>query len=257
MGTIPAHLSYSHLHLLVCPYAAWLKYEHAMRSPSTPWLVRGTAIHTALERAHEVSPFSLQIAVTTFKSDYRRIIEEDEVFVGYPQMVKLEKEGVEMLERYWGQIENGTIKDNPLALEAEFSLPIAGTKLVGKIDKIEIDESDGQYIVTDYKSGSKKPDEFDLRNNLQLTAYYWAVFELYGKYPKQVIWHHLKTGELLKSERTPQDIENLKVMISNAVAMKKQDIRHRIFHEGVCNHCDFKGAVCMDYGLEQELLAKG
>lgn len=254
MGEIPKHLSYSHLHLLACPYAAFLRYEHALKGPTTPWLALGSAVHHALEKTHKEGPFALKRAVNLFVDEFQRIIADDEVFIGYPQLVKLRNEGIEMLERYDGQIKNGTIKDNPLALETEFSIPIAGTKLVGKIDKTEIDDSDGEYIVTDYKTGKTKPNEWDLRNNLQLTAYYWATFEIYGRYPKKLIWHHMRTGDLIETVRTPHDIENLKAMIVNAVKMKEQDIRHRVFHEGVCNFCDYKGAICTDYELEAKLL---
>lgn len=256
MGQIPKHLSYSHLHLLACPYSAWLRYEHAMKGPTTPWLALGTSLHHALEKTHKEGAFSLQFALHEFKTEFQRIITDDEVFIGYPMLVKLRNEGIEMLETYDDQIKRGKIKDKPLALETEFSIPIAGTKLIGKIDKIEIDDEDGEYVVTDFKSGKTKPTEWDLRNNLQLTAYYWATFEIYGRYPKKVVWHHLRTGDLLESERNPHDIDNLKAMISNAVFMKTNDIRHRVFHEGVCKFCDYQGSICTDYHLEAQLAAK-
>lgn len=253
LSKIPDHLSYSALHHLACPYASWLKYEHQMRGPTTPWLALGSAVHTSLERTHLAGSFDLMVAVNLFKNEFNRIIEEDEVFVGYPQMVKLRNEGAEMVERYYDQIKSGKIKDNPLVVEKEFSIPVAGTKVVGKIDKLEIDD-DGEYTVTDFKTGRAKPNPWDLRHNLQLTTYYWAVFVLYGKYPKKVVWHHMRTGDLLDSEREPQDIKNLQDMIQNAVWMKQKGIRHRIFHEGVCNFCDFRGETCTDYELEAKLL---
>ena len=158
-----------------------------------------------------------------------------------------------MLEIYYDQIKSGKISDNPLAMETEFEIPIAGTTLVGKIDRIDFE--DGEYEVSDYKSGKTKPDAFELRNNLQLTAYYWACFELYGKYPKKLYWHHLRTGDRMETERTAQDVENLKVMIQNAVYIREKGIRHRVFHEKVCDLCEYKSQICTDYQLEQNLLA--
>jgi len=256
-GKIPQHLSYSHLHLLACPYAAWLRYEHALKGPTTPWLALGTSLHHAIEKAHMNGPFDLKFAVDLFKTEFQRIITDEEVFIGYPLLVKLRGEGMDMLGLYNAQVKDGKIKNNPLALEKTFEIPIAGTKLVGKIDKIEIDDEDGEYIGTDFKSGKAKPQEFDLRHNLQLTAYYWAIFDLYGRYPKKMVWHHLRTGEFFETTRTPQDVEDLKTMISNAVFMKQNNVRHRIFHDGVCNYCDYKPTICEDYQLESELIAKG
>jgi len=67
-----------------------------------------------------------------------------------------------------------------------------------RIDKIEVDEITGEYIVIDYKSGKTKPDLWFLSHDLQLTAYAWACLEKYGQLPKKVVWHHLRTGEFLK-----------------------------------------------------------
>jgi RecB family exonuclease len=247
------HISYSYLHLLACPYAAFLRYEAALRGPTTIYLALGSAIHFALEVAHKEDNFDLAYWIKLFKVEYNRIISEEEVFVSYPQLKKLESEGMTMLEVYHAQTESGQITKHPLDVEKEFRIPIAGTFLVGRIDKIEQD-ADGEYSVLDYKTGKGKPDGWFLRHNVQLTAYYWACFELYGRYPKKLIWHHLRTGELLETERTQADVEQLKVMITNAVHMKDINMRHRIFHEKVCEWCDYRGAICDDLELEQRVV---
>lgn len=249
------HISYSHLHLLACPYAAFLRYEAALKGPTTPWLALGSALHYALEFTHKEGAFNPQKAVKLFQDEFNRIIVDDDVFIGYPLLKKLEAEGIEMLGVYSEQIKSGIISEYPLALEKEFSIPVAGTKIIGRIDKVEVDE-DGEYTVTDFKSGKEKPKEWDLRHNLQFTTYYWACFLIYGKYPKKLIWHHLRTGELLETVRTPYDIKNLTDMIQNAVTMREQDIRHRIFNDQICGWCDYRGDTCDDQELEQKILNK-
>jgi RecB family exonuclease len=247
------HISYSFLHLLACPYASFLRYEAALRGPTTPWLALGNAVHLALEVAHREDNQNVDDWIKVFKAEYNRIVVDEEVFISYPQLRKLESEGMTMLEVYHAQTESGQITKHPLDVEKEFRIPIAGTFLVGRIDKIEQD-SDGEFGVIDYKTGKSKPDGWFLRHNVQLTAYYWACFELYGKYPKRLVWHHLRTGELLETERTQTDVEQLKDMISNAVLMKGMNIRHRIFHEQICGYCDYKGAICDDLELEKRVV---
>lgn len=210
----------------------------------TPWLAFGNSLHYALEETHKAGRFNFRSADELFQWDFKRAIEEEEILINYPQMRKLQTEGTEILEKYWGQIQDGTISDFPLAMEEEFSIPFAGTNIIGRIDKIEQDPEDGEYIVTDYKSGKTKPDPWQLRTNLQLTTYDWAVFFKRGKHPKKVIWHHLRTGEILESVRTEQDIENLKEMIANALKMRELDMKHRVYHDGVCNYCDYVGEDC-------------
>lgn len=244
------HISYSYLHVLACPYAAFLRYEAALRGPTTPHLALGSALHSTLEIGHKENDFDLKNWSKVFKSEYNRIITDEDVFVSYPQLKKLEAEGLQMLERYIVQIDSGQITKTNLELEKEFRIPIAGTFLVGRIDKIETDSES----VIDYKSGGTKPDAWFLRHDLQLTAYYWAYFETYGQYPKKLIWHHLRTGELIQTERTPDDVEQLKAMINNAVVMNTMGMRHRIFHDRVCGWCDYRGAVCDDLELEQKVV---
>jgi len=263
MGQLPPldHLSYSHLHLLSCPYAAFIRYEAGLRGPSTVYLALGNAMHLILENAHKENNFSLKSWVQQFREEYNRQITEDEIFVGYPQLKKLEGEGIAMLEVYHGQIESGQITKYPLAVEEEFSIPFAGTKIIGRIDKTE--ERDGDLIVIDYKSGKYKPDSWLLRHNVQLTTYYWAIFEKYGRYPKKLIWHHLRTGEQLVTERTQSDVDDLKRMVDNAVRMRDMGIRHRIYDSVICGDgsgrglsCDYRGQVCDDPDLEERTVSK-
>lgn len=248
-------VSYTYLHLLACPYAAFLRYEAAIKGPLTHHLALGNAVHLALEKVHELpEPLTLEETIKIYEDEFTRLVAEDNFFATYPQIKKSQSEGIDMLVRYHAQMETGRIDRNPLAVEKEFRLPIAGIAIVGKIDKVERDEHG--LIVTDYKSGSRKPDEWFLRRNLQFTAYYWACKEIYGEYPYKVQWHHLRTGEILQSTRDDFDVDQLVRIVTAAVQMQEQDMRYRVYHEQICNWCDYKGATCDDPDLEQEILSK-
>jgi hypothetical protein len=247
------HLSYSHLHLLACPYSAFLKYQAAVKGPTTKWIAIGNAVHHAIEHAHEEEGFNLEAAKQLFKEEFARIIEAEMVSIGWPEIKKMEAEAVEMLVVYNEQVSQGIISPKPLALEQEFKIPFLDTVIVGKIDKLERDENG--FIVTDFKTGKSKPTQFSLRHNVQLSTYAWAVQEMYGEIPHTLIWHHLRTGELLTTTRTQVDIDDVKQMVGNAIAMNEAGIRTRIFHDNVCGMCDYQGAMCEDRELEKETLA--
>lgn len=247
------HISYSYLHLLSCPYAAFLRYDGAIRAPMNEYLALGNSLHLALELSYKTGQFDAPSAASIFTREFNRLIDEEEIFLGYPKKKKMEADGLNMLALYANGVETGKIPSNPLAHEVEFKIPYEGIFIVGRIDKMEYDQALG-YDVIDYKSASTKPEPWFLRHNLQLTAYAWACLELYGEMPRKVKWHHLRTGEVLETERTKEDIDDLKRMVSAAIYMDKKDIRYRIFHDQVCKWCDFAGPVCDDRELEERIM---
>jgi hypothetical protein len=250
------HISYSFLHLLACPYAAFLRYEGAIRAPANEYLALGNALHLALELSYKkTGQFDAQGAASIFTTEFHRQIDDEEIFIGYPKKKKMEAEGINMLALYAHDVESGKIPATPLDHEVEFKIPFKDIYIVGRIDKVEFDPAIG-YDIIDYKSGSQEPDPWFLRHNIQLTVYAWACLELYGELPHRVKWHHLRNGKILETERTMEDIEDVKVMISNAILMDKKEIRHRIFHDQICKWCDYRGPICDDKGLEERILSE-
>lgn len=259
-------ISYSFLHLLACPYASFLRYQAAIRAPTTPWLALGNALHYALEIGHKDEEFSIDNAIKLFLAEFKRILEDEEVFISYPQQRKLETEGSEMLGVYYAQLQNNEIPKRPMALEEAFRIPFLGIEIIGRIDRIDQLPSGG-LAVSDYKSGKAKPDAWFLRHDPQLTAYAWACLQQRKVLPEKLFWWHLRTGERLETVRTMQDIKELEDMIQNAIWMSERGVRHRIFHAKVCEQCEYSGfpkmggirpaePICDDHELEIATLAK-
>jgi RecB family exonuclease len=222
----------------------------------TEHLALGNALHLALELAHKNPPFNFEFALQAFLKEYDRIIIEDEVFVPYPKMKKLRSEGVSALEVYYHGLAKDESENDLIEVEKEFKLPFEEILVVGKIDKIQRRKATGGLIVTDYKSGSREPDEWFFRHDLQFSTYAWAALELYGELPEQMIWHHLRNGKRLVTQRTLQDIAELKTMMHTALNMHKQGIIYRVYHQQVCEWCPFKGDICDDRELEARLVAQ-
>lgn len=247
-------ISYSYLHVLSCPYASFLKYEGHIKGKTTHYLALGNAVHLALEHMYsdvEEGQLPIDDTLEIFRTEFDRIIDEEEVFVSYPQLKKAQADGSLMIERYYS--ENNP---RPLAVEKEFSLVIEDVEIVGKIDKAEI--INDEFIVTDYKSGSGKPTEWFLSRDLQFTTYYWAAQQLFGRFPDRLVWHHLKTGARYPTYRSEWDIEQLKNIVRGSVTLQNQDIRYRVYHKEICGQCEYsgdKGKECDDQLLEEKILA--
>lgn len=248
-------ISYSYLNTLACTYQNFLKYEGRIKGPVTPPLALGNALHHALEMGFKAPVLSEDKFISLFQEEFHRIIKDDDVFITYPEIKKNEATGIEVIVRYWNDMERGKLTKNPLAVELEFKLPIAGINIVGKIDKVERNE-EGKLVVTDYKSGSRKPEEWFLRRNLQFTAYYMAAHMIYGEWP-ELVWHQLRTGSLIRTERDQWDIDNLVRNIEAAINFRKDDVRFRIYNEAVCKWCPYfgNGNACDDQDLEARILS--
>lgn len=249
MGQQREKLSYSFLHSTACGYQNFLRYEGKIKGPTTAPLALGNAIHHALELGHKADELALDTFLQLFLDEHKRIIAEEDVFIGYPEIRKNENTGTEMITRYWDHMKKGKFSTKPLAVEQEFELDIAGNILIGKIDKVEPD-----LTPVDYKSGFKEPEAWQLRRNLQFTAYWFAIKQLYGEFPKRAIWHHLRNGKLIETVREPWDIEQLERNIKETQMMLEQDMRRRIYHEKVCGWCPYQGDICDDQELEQQIL---
>lgn len=238
-------VSYSYLNLFIsCPYSAFLRYQAKVDSPTTIYLARGIALHSALERFHLETNAGLPFLLKSFKDEYNKIIDEEDVFVSWPQRKKYESESLGWLETFYSQWERGVFPRTPLAVEKEFSLPLGGIEIVGKIDRIDDD-----IVVSDYKSSKAKIKPWDLRHNIQLTIYWWAAKQIYKKEPKKLVWWHLPSGEQFPTERNDRDVEQVEELIVNAVKMRNLDIKHRVYNK-TCEQCPYVGDVCEDINLE-------
>jgi RecB family exonuclease len=162
-----------------------------------------------------------------------------------------------MLELYAHGLSKDNAENELVEVEKEFKLPFEDTiAVVGKIDKIQRSKKTGGLIVTDYKSGSREPDEWNLRHDLQFSTYAWASLELYNELPEKMIWHHLRNGKRLITERTIEDVNDVKAMLHTALEMSRKDIRYRVYHPQICGWCSFKGEVCDDKELEAKLVSQ-
>jgi hypothetical protein len=132
-------------------------------------------------------------------------------------------------------------KFDPTHIEYGFKLPFPTNSprvlMRGFIDMITADER-----IIDHKSSSKKPTAAELANNPQLLIYVWAYKELFGKFPKSVHWHHLRTSELLEAKVMENYDEKIKKLEAALDAILQDTVYAKIprnyFCDRVCAHRD-------------------
>ena len=94
--------------------------------------------------------------------------------------------------------------------------------------------------------------QFDLHENMQITAYYWLYYQVYKKLPVAFYWYHLRSGKAFRTYRTMGDFEPfLDTMRYVAEGFKNESYP---LHFGKhCKFCDYN-TECKERRPERPLM---
>jgi DNA helicase II / ATP-dependent DNA helicase PcrA len=125
-----------------------------------------------------------------------------------------------------------------LHTEEWFDLQISGTRVAGRIDRMDR-TSDGRVNIVDYKTGKPRSQE-DADESLQLSIYAMAAQEKWGYRVGELVFHNLEGNVPVISKRTEFQLETARERVLN-VAHKIADGNfdpNPGFH---CSFCAFRG----------------
>ncbi len=125
-----------------------------------------------------------------------------------------------------------------LHTEEWFDVEIAGTKVAGRIDRMDR-ASDGGVNIVDYKTGKARSQE-DADESLQLSIYTMAAREKWGYRVGESAFHNLEGNVSVTSKRTEFQLEEARERVRN-VARQIADGNFGAklgFH---CTFCAFRG----------------
>ena len=125
-----------------------------------------------------------------------------------------------------------------LHTEEWFEVQIAGTKVAGRIDRVDR-AADGSVAIVDYKTGKARSQE-DADESLQLSIYAMAAHEKWGYRVRELAFHNLEGNVSVVSKRTEFQLEEARARV-RAVAHNIADGNFEPklgFH---CTFCAFRG----------------
>jgi len=220
--------------------------------PTSPHTVKGTLVHSALERLFwDHAPGERSAAAHGALDDAWRALEGDP---------ELEELGLEPEHRRafvadaHGLVDNYLRLEDPDAVNAvgvELSLEanIGGPRLRGIIDRLDLDD-DGELVVVDYKTG-RVPSENNERSRLGGVHFYALLCEsVLGRRPSRVRLLYLRgplSIEAVPSEQSLRGSERRAGAVWTAIerACESEDFRPK--PSGLCAWCHFQSR-CPAFG---------
>ena len=193
--------SYSRIHTYEqCPYAFYLQYiEEEPNKISNYYAENGKAVHRTLEKIFK-KEITLENCIKHYLLEYDKICEKTK-----------EKTMKDTLNSCIEYFETLDLKDldnyEILGIEQEISTYIGRIKVIGYIDLLLKDKSNGDIIVLDHKSSKymlkkngvdvlKGKEKDFLGYKHQLYLYSKWVIEKYGREPKKLVWNHFKNKKV-------------------------------------------------------------
>lgn len=209
--------------------------------------VLGSVVHNVLEYLYqEVAKGRLPnvdevitIYADTWKENY-----DENVLIVKNDMTEKDyfNKGVQFLMDYY--MKNTPFDDNTLETEKKIIIDldkIKGIKIIGYVDRLVHNKEKGRYEIHDYKTSNSLPTQDQVDNDRQLALYSIAIKEIYG-YDKPVVlvWHYLAHSTKITSERTNEQLQELKTQILELIAKIESTSIYPYNKSVLCGWCEYK-----------------
>jgi DNA helicase II / ATP-dependent DNA helicase PcrA len=147
------------------------------------------------------------------------------------------KQGLQQLQDFLAGMRS-TPPPDVLHTEEWFDVQIAGTKVAGRIDRIDRN-ADGSVAIVDYKTGKARSQE-DADESLQLSIYAMAAHEKWGYRVGALVFQNLEGNVPVSSKRAEfQLAEARERVLAVARGIAEGNFEPKLDYH--CNFCAFRG----------------
>jgi putative RecB family exonuclease len=231
-----------------CPMAFRFSQIERLPEPPSPYAVKGTLLHSALEGLiwnHAPGTRSRAVATSELEQAWEEL-QADEEFVG----LHLEADAANaflvdahsLLDNYF------TLEDpnevNAVAVELGVESHVDGMCLRGKLDRLDL-RPDGRLVVVDYKTGRAPSERYERGSLIGVQTYALLCESVLGRPPAEVKLLHLREPVAISTAATEQTIRGQRrrtaaVWTAIERACDAEDFRP---HVGpLCKSCAFKAS---------------
>jgi superfamily I DNA/RNA helicase/RecB family exonuclease len=214
-----------------CPLRFKLEREWNLPRDVSAALHYGAVMHGVLRTFYDARRFGREIADTELLELLRQGLAD----AGIPDRYQYElylKQGSEQLQQFLELIRS-TPQPDVLNTEQNFDLQVGGTKLRGRVDRIDRAGPDSVAVV-DYKTGKPRSQE-EADESLQLSLYALAVKEVWGHRVSQLVFYNLENNTAISTTRNDAQLEEAKLRVLEAA----ENIAHGKFDAKPSYNCAF------------------
>ncbi len=205
-------------HYETCPLQFKLEREWRIPSEASAALQYGACMHRVLLTYYDSvrwdRPLSEPDLIELFRNELASA-----GFSDHYQRELYEQKGITELREFLAI--SGQLKPEVLHTEERFSVKIAPTTLVGRIDRIDRasdcsrdHETGSSVIITDYKTGRPRSQE-DADESLQLSLYALAARENWGYRAERLVFHNLEGNTTVSTERTDLQLDQARLHVED------------------------------------------
>lgn len=219
--------------------------EH-LPDPATIWTVKGTLVHTAMERLFwhhprgDRSPGSAAAELAKAWADLQTDPDYTSLGLAPHEAESLLAEAEALVRNYFELEDPDAV--TPVGIEITLEARIGGMRLRGIIDRLDL-TADGELVVIDYKTGKAPAPAYEQAKLIGVHIYALLCQEVLGRRPAEVKLLHLKEPTVITAEPTEQALRGHRqkaVAVWAAIerACRDEDFRPRT--SGLCAYCRFR-----------------
>ena len=242
---------------LSCPLKWKLRYLDGLRTPTTPSLFIGKAVHSALETYYRHRQFDVTLeaddVVRRSRESWALLVDEEEMSFDSPEAEMAIMQQVDDLVRVY--LQTAPRDEKPLAVEVAVEAPLVdpftgedfGIPLVGVLDLV-LDGGSGP-VITDFKTASRSSEPMEISHEIQLSSYAWLYRQITGQQESGLEIRSLIKTKAPKVEfhpyaaRTEGHFRRLFAVIREY--LDNLDANRFNFRPSLgCGMCDFRNTQC-------------
>jgi len=216
----------------------------------------GSRVHDTLEKLYKDLKFqklnSLKELLAFYNEEWKKnwndsiaIVKKEYTQTNYRKM------GEKFITDYYNRYEPFN-QTTTIGLETQNFVEIGGYKIHVRIDRLAKAE-DGVYEVHDYKTSNSLPTQEKLDQDRQLAVYAYGVKTMYPDAKRvKLIWHFVAFDKEMQSERTDDQLEQLKGEVLEVIKEIEQSKEYPAKESALCGWCEFK-SFCPNFKHQYEV----